>query len=86
MLRGTPSLLDRRAEVVLRALASLAVNERENAMGDLRQVIKSIDEELPVTETASHGIARARGAARRTGGGARAPRARRPLARLVMFA
>ena len=61
LLRGTPALLERRAEVVLRGLASLAVNDRDHALGQLRQAIRSIDEELPVTETASHGIARSRG-------------------------
>ena len=61
LLRGTPALLDRRAEVVLRALASLAVDERDRSLAELRQAIRSIDEELPVTETASHGIARCRG-------------------------
>ena len=61
MLRGTPSLLDRRGELLLRALAHLAVDEREQARAELQQVIRSIDEELPVTETASHGLARAQG-------------------------
>lgn len=61
LLRGTPALLERRAEVVFRGLASLAVDERDRALGELRQAIRSIDEELPVTETASHGIARSRG-------------------------
>ena len=61
LLRGTPALLDRRGEVLIRALASLAVEEREKSLNQLRQAIRSIDEELPVTETASHGLGRSRG-------------------------
>lgn len=61
LLRGSPALLERRAEVVLRALASVAVEDRTRALEQMRQAIQSIDEELPVTETAAVGIGRARG-------------------------
>ena len=61
LLRGSPALLERRAEVVLRALASVAVEDRTRALGQMRQAIQSIDEELPVTETAAVGLGRARG-------------------------
>ena len=60
LLRGTPALLERRGEALLRALSSLAVEERDKVRSQLRQVIRSIDEELPVTETAVHGVARTR--------------------------
>ena len=49
------------AEVVLRALSSLAVEERAKALEQMRKAVRSIDEELPVTETAAHGIGRSRG-------------------------
>jgi hypothetical protein len=45
----------------MRALASLAVNERSVAHKHMQQAMRSIDEELPVTETAAHGIGRSRG-------------------------
>ena len=61
MLRGSAQLLERRTQVLLQALSSLALDERPQTLKSMRQALMSLDEELPVTETAAHGIARSRG-------------------------
>ena len=53
LLRGSPELLTRRGELLLRALTSLAVEERERSLKQMRQTLQSYEEELPVTQ-ASH--------------------------------
>ena len=61
VLRGSAALLSRRADVTLKALSAMAVEERPKALKHMRQAMASMDEELPVTETAAHGVARCRG-------------------------
>lgn len=61
MLRGSSLLLRRRADVLLKAAAALAVEERPKALRHMRHALQSLDEEGPVTETAAHGVARCRG-------------------------
>ena len=61
VLRGSPTLLTRRADVIYKALTALAVEERAKTLKHMRQAMASMDEELPVTETAAHGVARCRG-------------------------
>jgi len=61
MLRGSSALIEKRALVLQHALSGLAIDDRKQALKAMRQVLMSLDEELPVTETAVHGVGRCRG-------------------------
>jgi len=65
LLRGSHELLMRRAEVTLRALAAFSTVEQEQPYETCimltKQVLFSLEEELPVTAAAVDGIGRSRG-------------------------